>query len=45
MVNGPQFADVIEGKIESAVGTKGLEKQLEALQVQLRQTLGTKVIL
>ena len=42
MVNDPRFADAIKEKIGSAVDTKDLEKQLETLQAQLRQTLGTK---
>lgn len=42
MVSDPRFADAIKAKIGSAVDTNDLEKQLEALQVQLRQTLGTK---
>ena len=42
MVSDPRFADAIKSKIGSAVDTNDLEKQLEALQAQLRQTLGTK---
>lgn len=42
MVSDPRFADAIKAKIGSAVDTNDLEKQLEALQAQLRQTLGTK---
>ena len=42
MVSDPWFADAIKVKIGSAVDTNDLEKQLEALQAQLRQTLGTK---
>lgn len=42
MVGDPRFADAIKAKIGSAVDTNDLEKQLEALQAQLRQTLGTK---
>ena len=42
MVSDPRFADAIKAKIGSAVDTNNLEKQLEALQAQLRQTLGTK---
>ena len=42
MVSNPRFADAIKAKIGSAVDTNDLEKQLEALQAQLRQTLGTK---
>ena len=42
MVKDPRFAEAIKEKIGSAVDTKDLEKQLEALQSQLRQALGTK---
>ena len=42
MVSDPRFANAIKAKIGSAVDTNDLEKQLEALQAQLRQTLGTK---
>ena len=42
MVNDPQFSDAIKRKIGTAVDTKDLEKQLSALQGQLRQTLGIK---
>lgn len=42
MVNRPQFSEAIREKIGSAVGYSGHEKQLEVLQVQHRQTLGTK---
>ena len=42
MVNDSRFADAIKEKIGSAVNTKDLEKQLETLQAQLRQTLCTK---
>lgn len=42
MVNNPRFSEAIQEKIGSAVDTTDMEKQLEALQVQLRQTLGTK---
>ena len=42
MVKDPRFAEAIKEKIGSAVDTKDLEKQLEALQTQLRQALGTK---
>ena len=38
-------AKVSRGAGRSAVDTNDLEKQLEALQAQLRQTLGTKVCL
>lgn len=42
MVNDPQFADAIKEKIGSSVDTTDMEKQLEVLQAQLRQALGTK---
>lgn len=42
MVKGPKFSEAIKCKIGSAVDTQDLEKQLETLQVQLRQALGTK---
>ena len=42
MVSDPRFADATKAKIGSAVDTNDLEKRLEALQAQLRQTLGTK---
>lgn len=42
MVNNPRFSEAIQEKIGSAVDTADMEKQLEALQAQLRQTLGTK---
>lgn len=42
MVNKPQFSEAIREKIGSAVDTADTEKQLEVLQAQLRQTLGTK---
>ena len=42
MVNDPQFSNAIKRKIGTAVDTKDLEKQLTALQAQLRQTLGIK---
>ena len=42
MVNKPQFSEAIREKIGSAVDTADMEKQLEVLQAQLRQTLGTK---
>ncbi len=42
MVNDPQFADAIKEKIGSSIDTTGMEKQLEVLQAQLRQALGTK---
>ena len=42
MVKDPRFSEAIKCKIGSAVDTQDLEKQLETLQVQLRQVLGTK---
>ncbi len=42
MVNKPQFAEAIKEKIGSTVDTTDMEKQIEGLQAQLRQTLGTK---
>lgn len=42
MVNNPQFAEAIKEKIGSTVDTTDMEKQIEGLQVQLRQALGTK---
>ena len=42
MVNNPRFSEAIQAKIGSAVDTADMEKQQETLQVQLRQTLGTK---
>ena len=42
MVNDPQFADAIKEKIGSSIDTTDMEKQLEVLQIQLRQALGTK---
>ena len=42
MVNDPQFADAIKEKIGSSIDTTDMEKQLEVLQTQLRQALGTK---
>ena len=42
MVKDPRFAEAIKEKIGSAVNTDSLEKQLGALQSQLRQALGTK---
>ena len=42
MVNNPQFAEAIKDKIGTSVDTEGMEKQLAALQTQLRQTLGVK---
>lgn len=42
MVNKPRFAEAIKEKIGSAVDTADMEKQVENLQVQLKQTVGTK---
>lgn len=42
MVNDPRFSEAIQEKIGSAVDTESMEKQLETLQAQLRQCLGTK---
>ena len=42
MAKDPRFAEAIKEKIGSAVDTGSLEKQLGALQSQLRQALGTK---
>lgn len=42
MVKNPCFSDAIKAKIGSAVDTADMEKQLETLQTQLRQALGTK---
>ena len=42
MVNDPQFSKAIKEKIGSSVDTEDLEKQLTALQAQLRQILGIK---
>ena len=42
MANKPQFSEAIREKIGSAVDPADMEKQLEVLQAQLRQTLGTK---
>src|SRR5699024_11746322 len=42
MVNDPQFSKAIKAKIGTSVDTEDLEKQLVALQAQLRQTLGIK---
>ena len=42
MVRNPRFSEAIKAKIGSAVDTSDMEKQLEVLQGQLRQTLGTK---
>lgn len=42
MVKDSWFSDSIKKKIGSAVDTKNMEKQLDGLQAQLKQTLGTK---
>ncbi|MCD7837261.1 MAG: recombinase family protein [Lachnospiraceae bacterium] len=42
MVNNPKFAEAIKEKIGSTVDTTDMEKQIEGLQAQLRQALGTK---
>ena len=42
MVNNPQFSEAIKEKIGTSVDIEDLEKQLAALQAQLRQTLGIK---
>lgn len=42
MVNKPQFSEAIREKIGSALDTADMEKQLEVLQAQFHQTLGTK---
>ncbi len=42
MVNNPQFAEAIKEKIGSTVDMTDMEKQIEGLQTQLRQALGTK---
>lgn len=42
MVKDSRFSDSIKKKIGSAVDTKNMEKQLDGLQAQLKQTLGTK---
>lgn len=42
MVKDSRFSDAIKAKIGSAVDTADMEKQLETLQAQLRQALGTK---
>ncbi|MCC8099716.1 MAG: recombinase family protein [Clostridiales bacterium] len=42
MINNPQFAEAIKEKIGSTVDTTDMEKQIEGLQAQLRQALGTK---
>ena len=42
MVKDPRFSEAIKVKIGSAVDTADLERQLETLQAQLRQALGTK---
>ena len=42
MVKDPRFSDAIKEKIITAVDTADMEKQLEVLQAQLMQALGTK---
>lgn len=42
MVNQPQFVEAIKEKIGSTVDATDMEKQIEVLQAQLRQALGTK---
>lgn len=42
LVNKPRFSEAIKEKIGTAVDTVDMEKQIETLQAQLRQTLGTK---
>ena len=42
MVKDPRFSEAIKAEIGSAVDTADLERQLETLQTQLRQALGTK---
>lgn len=42
MVSNPQFSEAIKEKIGTSVDTDSLEKQLDTLQGQLRQTLGIK---
>ena len=42
MVNNPRFSNAIKEKIGIAVDTADMEGQLDQLQAQLRQTLGTK---
>ena len=42
MVNDPRFSTAIKEKIGVAVDTADMEGQLNQLQAQLRQTLGTK---
>lgn len=42
MVKDPRFSEAIKSKIGSAVDTVDMEKQVEALQSQLRQAMGTK---
>lgn len=42
MVKASRFSEAIKAKIGSAVDTADLERQLETLQEQLRQALGTK---
>ncbi|MDD7390571.1 MAG: recombinase family protein [Lachnospiraceae bacterium] len=42
MVRDPRFSEAIKEKIGTAVDTADLEKQLDTLQAQLRQAMGTK---
>ena len=42
MVNNPRFSNAIKEKIGIAVDTADMEGQLDQLQAQFRQTLGTK---
>lgn len=42
MVKDPRFSEAIKERIGTAVDTADMEKQLESLQIQLRQALGTK---
>lgn len=43
MVRDPRFSEAIKEKIGTAVDTADLEKQLDTLQAQLRQAMGTKL--
>ena len=42
MVNNPRFSEAIQEKTSSAVDTGDMEKQMETLQTQLRQTFDIK---
>ena len=42
LARDPRFSEAVQQKIGSAVDTTAMEKQLETLQGQLRQTLSTK---